>query len=291
MSQVAGHHAEHLEQRSSHMAARRGDSANAGALPPFSPFLYKWFNWYLKRYFAKNFHAIRVAKAGRVPAVEEHLPVVLYTNHPSWWDAVMFIYTIHTQFPGRPLYGPMEAHALEKYRFFKRLGIFGIEKDTARGAAQFLRTGRAILDQTNGVLGITAQGDFVDVRVRPIRLRPGLGHLLHKAPAAVVVPLAVEYTFWEERYPEILLRFGEAIRVDEQSKQRPDDWTAMLEAHLQDTMDALAADAMSRQPRRFDTVLDGSAGVGGVYDTMRRAGAWLRGRRFDPHHGEEGAAQ
>jgi hypothetical protein len=28
-------------------------------------------------------------------------------------------------------------------------------------------------------------------------------------------------------------------------------------------------------------------GVGPAYDTIRRLGAWLRGRRFDPSHGGE----
>ena len=54
---------------------------------------------------------------------------------------------------------------------------------------------------------------------------------------------------------------------------------------LQDTMDALAADAMSRDPARFLQLLDGRVGVGGVYDLWRRGRAWLEGRPFHAGHG------
>ena len=39
----------------------------------------------------------------------------------------------------------MDAAALERYGILKRVGVFGVEMKTARGAAQFLRTGLAIL--------------------------------------------------------------------------------------------------------------------------------------------------
>jgi hypothetical protein len=44
-------------------------------------------------------------------------------------------------------------------------------------------------------------------------------------------------------------------------------------------MDALAADSASRDPRRFLSLQRGRAGVGGVYDTWRRARALWRGER------------
>ena len=45
---------------------------------------------------------------------------------------------------------------------------------------------------------------------RPVRLRPGLAHLARRVPGATIVPLALEYPFWDERTPEALCRFGSA---------------------------------------------------------------------------------
>ena len=47
--------------------------------------------------------------------------------------------------PRRNHYAPMDAAALERYRILSKLGVFPVEMTLARGAAQFLRTGLAIL--------------------------------------------------------------------------------------------------------------------------------------------------
>ena len=49
-------------------------------------------------------------------------------------------------------------------------------------------------------------------------------------------------------------------------------------------MDALAEEAMSRDPALFDTMVEGRKGVGGVYDGTKRLKAWFTGRSFDPAH-------
>ena len=56
---------------------------------------------------------------------------------------------------------------------------------------------------------------------------------------------------------------------------------------LEATQDRLAIAAQSRDPHAFTTVLAGRAGVGGVYDLIRRWGAWRRGEAFDASHGGE----
>lgn len=245
--------------------------------------LCRFFGRIMRRHIRRNFHALRIAKPG-APCLPDGRPVVVYTNHPSWWDPALFMVLTTTLFPGRPGYGPMDAAALEKYRFMRRLGVFGIEPGTRRGAARFLRTSVRILEAPSAMLWVTAQGAFADPRARPLRLKPGVAHVLARAPHAIALPLAIEYPFWEERYPEALCRFGPPLAGDE-SRERTDGWRAILEENLAGTMDALAADAIARDPGRFETVLHGAAGVGGIYDLWRRAQSRWRGERFRPAHG------
>jgi hypothetical protein len=96
----------------------------------------------------------------------------------------------------------------------------------------------------------------------------------------------LEYPFWEERTPEALARFGEEIAASEAGLTAT-DWTTVLETRLQTGLDALAADSLARDPARFDVLLDGAAGVGGVYDVWRRLKARLRGDPFQPEHGDD----
>ena len=43
------------------------------------------------------------------------------------------------------------------------------------------------------------------MRTRPAIFRPGLAALVARLGACTLVPLAFEYTFWDERLPEILI--------------------------------------------------------------------------------------
>ena len=254
-------------------------------VPSYSQKLVDLFAIYVRGYFRRHFTAVRTSAAGtRLADVEG--PLVVYSNHPSWWDPIHFLLLGHLDAPRRRIYGPMDAAALEKYKLFKRMGVFGIERETRRGAAAFLKTSRAILATPGASLWLTAQGRFTDPRQRPVRLMQGIGHLARTSSDAVFVPLAIEYPFWNERQPEALSRFGHPIRVTDSRPQAVDEWTRRFAFSLAETQDALAADARSRDPERFRTLLAGRVGVGGIYDIWRRARAATQGRRFRPAHGD-----
>ena len=239
------------------------------------------FGWYLRWYFYRKFHAVRVSQAG-LPRGVAGRPLIIYGNHPSWWDPALYILLCTLLFPGRRGYGPMDAKALGNYGVFERMGVFGIALDTPRGAARFLSTSLRILSDPASALWITAEGEFTDARRRPLRLRPGIAHLARRVPGAVILPLAIEYTFWNESRPEALARFGDPIETGPQRSVA--EWTGHLETELAQTMDALAAEATGRDPRQFRTLLRGGTGVGGIYDLYRRSRAYAAGRRFDPRH-------
>ena len=259
-------------------------------LPPFSHWLHGWFMWYVRKYIAKNFHALRLLKGIDGAADKPELagePVVFYSNHPGWWDPLTFLFSGHLLHPDRMVYGPIDAAALGKYKFLARIGLLGIEPGTWRGSARFLRMARAAAGRTDVIFWITAQGRFTDPRVRPCGMRPGVGHAVAAMGRGLVVPFAVEYPFWNERCPEALCAFGPALRVADAAGRSPEEWTAVLERHLEATQDRLAAAALARDPAAFTTLVGGRVGVGLVYDAVRRIGAWVRGERFDASHGGE----
>ncbi|WP_158747215.1 lysophospholipid acyltransferase family protein [Acidisphaera sp. L21] len=249
-----------------------------------SPVLFRLFALYLRWYVGRRFHAVRLSRTG-VPHVPAG-PVIVYSNHPSWWDPTLYILLCDMLFHGRAGYGPMDQVALGKYGLLERMGVFGVAQNDRRGGVQFLRTCTAALARPGGMLWITAEGAFTDPRVRPVTLRPGLAHLARHIPGATIIPLAIDYPFWNESRPEALLRFGEPLYSGREGSVA--DWTARLEFALTDTMDTLAAESVTRNPALFTPLLHGMAGVGGLYDLWRRLCAAAIGRRFDPSHGGEG---
>ncbi len=260
-------------------ARRRGADPLAARSPLTIALFHRYLLWYLPR----HFHAVRLAREGW-PALPAGRPVVVFTNHPSWWDPAMFVLVHCTLLRGRAGFGPMEAAALARYGLLRRMGMFGIEADSRAGAATFLRLGARVLADPSGVLWVTAQGRFADARQRPVVLRPGLAHLARLAPGALLLPLAAEYPFWNESRPEALLRFGAPVEAAALRGRSAREGTRILEAALAATMDSLAQDAVARDPAPFRTLLEGGAGVGGVYDLWRRARGAVSGRGFDPAH-------
>ena len=243
---------------------------------------FRAFSWYLRWYLSRHFRAVRVALDG-LPAAYPGRPVVVYTNHPSWWDPAVMMIMAALLFPDRRGFGPMDEQSLGRYGVLERMGVFGIDITSPRGAARFLRVSRRLLDDPRNMMWITAEGAFVDARTRPVALRPGVAHLARLHPDTAVLPLAMEYTFWNESRPEALARFGPPVDVP--AGAAAGEATGLLAAELARTMDALRAASMMRDPSLFRTLVRGSAGVGGIYDLYRRSRAAMAGRRFDPTHG------
>ncbi|WP_407528537.1 lysophospholipid acyltransferase family protein [Methylobacterium oryzisoli] len=242
---------------------------------------------YFGRYLRRHMNALRVSRWGLPETGGLPGPLVVYCNHPAWWDAAVIIVLGARLFPDREGYAPFDAAMLEKYRIFGRIGAFGVDLDAPRGAADFVHAARAILSRPERALWITAQGRFSDVHERPLGLRPGVARLAEIAPDAVFLPLALDYAFWEERGAEACAAFGPPLRArDLLALPRPAR-LARLEADLTATLDRLSADVRSREPGRFVALVDGRRGVGGLYDAWRRVGAALAGRRFEPGHGKE----
>jgi hypothetical protein len=185
----------------------------------------------------------------------------------------------------RQHYAPMDAAALERYAILKRVGIFGIEMNSSRGAAKFLRTSEAIL-VGGGVVWITPQGRFVDGRARPLEFKPGLSALASRVAASTggctVVPLAIEYPFWDERLPECLLHFGEPVKVD--SGQDAEMLEQQLVESLEAAMDALCALAIERDARNFETLSHGKLGTGGFYGGWQRVKVSFTNRPYNAEH-------
>ena len=204
-------------------------------------------------------------------------------NHPAWWDPLIGI-VLASRMPESDHFAAIDGEAVTRYAFFKRLGFIGVDTNSIRGAAGFLRAGTTVLSEPSRVFWVTAQGRVSDVRERPLTLQAGVGHLAARLSRGAVLPVALEYTFWNERTPEALVRVGEPLRIEDRPGLSGKEWLTIIEDGLKRSLDVLNAEVMSRDPAKFCELLSGNVGVGGPYDWWRRFGAWVRGERFDPSH-------
>ena len=251
-------------------------------LPRISPTFLKWFAAYSRRYIGRRFHSLRILKSAPPPRNCAR-PLVFFLNHAAWWDPLVCLLLAREFLPERQSFAPIDSAMLARYGIFRRLGFFGIEPRSASGARTFLRTAHAVLASSSRALWLTPQGRFMDPRERPLRLEDGLGGLATREPDAAFVPLAIEYSFWTEPRPEILVAFGEP-NVPGTSGASAGDWTRVFSEALELMQDDLAARSCRRDPSDWRMLSRGRTGIGAFYDAWRRLCARLRGDTFVSEH-------
>ena len=263
--------------------ARRAQVEAEQTVAGYSTLSFRFFAWLFTRDFVANFHAVRVLGSSPQPDVG---PLVVVANHPSWWDGALFVWMSSALLDGRRCFTPMEARMLKRYSFFAKLGAFAVEPGTFGGASSFLATAEHVLKATEGAILINAEGHFADVRARPLAIAPGIAHLARRVPEATFVPLAIEYAFWDERRPNVLMRFGEPIPARSLAARSVTEINERFSDALAAALDELAKASMTRDPRLFRTVLAGRVGINAFYDLWRRARSALHRQRFSPAHGD-----
>ena len=120
--------------------------------------------------------------------------------------------------------------------------------------------------------------------------KPGMAALAVRIPGCAVVPMAIEYVFWDERTPETLLLLGEPVHVV--AGETAEVLEERLKSALETAMAEMQIRAMSRDARGFERVLlRGRVGVGGFYGIGQRMKAWLTRTPYQPEHGMPSTAR
>ena len=237
-----------------------------------------FFAWRLRKGFPKSFHAVRLANGSRAVldrAAAHDGPLVVASNHQSWWDPLVGFLVHDAWFRARRPLSPMDATQLAKFGFFRKLGVFGVDPDDASGLRPFVRYVESqFREHPRSALMLTPQGRFVDPR-DAVKVRPGVAMVMARVPTAHAVAVAIEYAFWNDRRPEVFLL---ASRVEPPAD--PADSRAWEEA-FDRAMNANAADLAALVRARDAAAFECIAGGGGtrthpVYDR------WLRITGRDP---------
>ncbi len=264
------------------------------------------FHWFMRRYLRRHFHSVAINRENLDTVdISARDSLVVYANHASWWDPLAAMFAAELVLPQFRMYAPIDAHALSKYRMFAKMGFFPVDQSSQRGAADFLRTSRAILSQPGASIWITPEGRFVDPRDDSAKLMPGLSHLAAKValadhqaaagqtqngPRIWFVSGGVEYTFWEERQPELLIWFGKPLCAAGAGVEHPESkqqWHLRLTESLRSAQRELAAAAIARDASRFELVLGGSSGTFFLYDIWRKLRARLTGTKMNVDHSDK----
>ena len=248
-----------------------------------TPAVLRYFDGYVPRYIGRRFHRVWLwGGRGAVPRPEGR-PVIYAMSHASWWD-VLVGYHLARRVVRLPSYAPMDEAQLRRYRILSRLGLYSVERGSRAGMREFLAyTGDRLREPA--AVWITPQGEIAPARRRPVVLQTGIGHLVRRVPAVVVVPVAIVYEFLAEPRPEVFVKFGEP-RAFEGARPDPAAVARAVARDLESELDRVDAALLARDLQPFTALLDGATSTSAVYDLVRRVRARLTGRPDPPRHGD-----
>jgi 1-acyl-sn-glycerol-3-phosphate acyltransferase len=251
--------------------AGRSDAILAGR---WNARFFSFFAWYSRRLVAKHFHALRLSSDSCAEGLDaDTRPLIVALSHSSWWDPIAAVLMKDALIPSRASCSPMDRVQLERFGFFRKLGIFGIDPDDPAAAGPMVSyVMDRMREHPRPTLIITPQGRFADVRA-PVEVRPGTAllaaRLVREGRTPRMVGMAVEYPFWIDRKPEMLVRVSDFDAPSDAT--RASAWQRAIEQGMATNAAALAERAVARDPSAFRTLIgSGSGAVHPVFDAWAR---------------------
>ncbi len=176
----------------------------------FSPTVWRLFDLYLGVITAFRFH--RVVISGALDMPEPKCPVILISNHSTWWDGFFLRLLQKRRFAAWPLYTVTLASEQHKLPFFfKRLGILPM----GSGPRHTLGLMRSLLARANEargeiVVSYFPQGKIYPSSKRPLDFRRGV-EVLARYLGAVVIPVGIHIEPMQNKKPTAFIVVGPTL--------------------------------------------------------------------------------
>lgn len=135
---------------------------------------------------------------------------VYFLNHHTWWDGLipLLLNEYLFQQQARAL---MEDKQIKKYRFFKKIGAFSINRQHPRQTITSLRYAVQSMDRPRASLFIYPEGKLTPPGT-PVEFEGGLSWLYDQLPGVDFVPVALFLHCMHRSKPELLIHVGSPVQ-------------------------------------------------------------------------------
>lgn len=177
----------------------------------------KIFSLYNIRLLKSHFNSIRIKGENNIFNLKPHIPLIIYANHSNWWDGLIAFYLSYNRWK-KDAYVIMEEKQLEKYKFFRKIGAFSIDKSSARKSYDSIIFSIDLLKNSSRTLWMFPQGEMLPNNVRPLKFYNGIFKIINEIQDINIIPFAIKYEFINEQRPEIFINIGENVSFDVMDK-------------------------------------------------------------------------
>lgn len=213
------------------------------------------FGMYHSRLLKNHFYRIHLAGKINLSEINSDLPVIFYANHSNWWDGFI-AYLLTSRILKADDYLMMDIEQMQKYKFFKYVGVFSVNRNDAKDAMKSLNYAADILRNSKRYLWIFPQGKMQVQDRRPIEFFGGTAKLAEKLGSVNLLPVAIRYEFLMEQRPEAFVSIG---KPDVFESSVPKDLTGKLQGKLTDLLDELKRKVTEGNISDFETIFKGKS--------------------------------
>jgi 1-acyl-sn-glycerol-3-phosphate acyltransferase len=143
--------------------------------------IYPFFIRYSIRKIKKAFHKVYIKGEFR----EKDLPLLLISNHISWWDGFWAVY-LNMKLFHRKFYFMMLEEQLKKHMFFNKAGGYSVKKGSRSVLETIAYTENLLTDPKNMVL-LFPQGKIESLYTQLIRFETGIEHIIKRLTSDIQV--------------------------------------------------------------------------------------------------------
>lgn len=179
--------------------------------PRFFPPAVAVFEAVFRPFSATRFSAVHIETES--VELDPSLPVVLVSNHVSWWDGFLVRALQRRLRPKAPLFTVMLGRELRKHPYFRLMGCVGIEPGI-RGsfdlALESIAGERARFPDL--CLAFFPQGRIQTAQRRPLKFRSGVLEAIRKLSPVQVVPVGLRIEPLNTMAPHAFVATGPVLR-------------------------------------------------------------------------------
>lgn len=214
----------------------------------------KLFAVYNRNLLKRRFHSLKVKDFSQIKNRNEKIPLIIYANHSSWWDGLVFFEILKSrEFDSFVL---MEEKQLAKLKFFRKLGAFSVVRENPREALKTIEyTAGLLKENSNNTLWIFPQGEILPNDRRPVIFYNGFSRTIAKTDGCFVLPLAIRYEFLGEYKPEIFVNIGNAEFIKSDENFNIKKRTKYFAENLTVVLDELKSDILNKNLAEYRKIV------------------------------------
>lgn len=171
--------------------------------------IYPCFRIYTILKIWKNFH--RVVISGELK--DKNLPVLLLSNHVSWWDGIWVMYLNMKSF-NRKFHFMMLEDQIKNFRITNQVGGYSVKKGS-RSIIETLKYTNEILSDKGNLVLIFPQGEIQSVYNRSIKFEKGIEKILKDNSGKIQIFLIANlFDYFSEEKPTLFINYRELTTLE-----------------------------------------------------------------------------